>query len=303
MAGIITTGNFPKALWPGIKAWFGLQYDQHQEQWPHLFERHVSDKAFEEEVMGTGFGLAQIKEQGGPIAYDFESQGYISRYTHVVYALGFIVTWEEMINNLYAEVAKRRSERLAFSMRQTKEVVCANIYNRAFNSSYVGGDGVALCSTSHPTSSGLQSNRLSPDMDFSETALENLLIMVATAQSDRGHQIALTGTKLIVPPQLFFEAVRVVKSTHQSGTANNAVNAIAASGMLPEGIVVNNYLTDPDAFFVRTNCPHSMKLFQRHDIQFSQIVDMDTQNYKYVAFEYYSVGWSDWRGVYGSAGA
>lgn len=303
MPGVITTGNFPKALWPGVKEWFGLQYAQHKEQWPHLFDRHTSDKAFEEDVMGTGFGLAQIKEQGGPIAYDSESQGYVARYTHVVYALGFIVTWEEMINNLYMEVGKRRSERLAFSMRQTKEVVCANVYNRAFNSSYPGGDGVALCSTAHPTSAGNQSNVLTPAADLSELALENLLIMVNTAQSDRGHQIALVPTKLIVPPQLYFEALRILKSTHQSGTANNAINAIAASGMLPEGVVVNNYLTDPDAFFVRTNCPHSMKLYQRVELQFGQDTDFDTKNAKYAAVEYYSVGWSDWRGVYGSPGA
>lgn len=301
--GIITTGNFPKALWPGVRAWFGDQYDRHVEQWPQLFDRYDSNQAFEEDVLISSFGFAQVKNEAGSITYDTEMQGYVSRYTHVVYALGFIVSWEEIINNQYETVARRRAERLAFSMRQTKETVCAMVFDRAFNSSFPGGDGAPLCSTSHPTRAGNQSNVLSPAVDISETALENLVTMVLTARNDRGFPIALQARKLVVPPQLYFEAVRITQSIRQSGTANNDINAMLWAGMFPDGVVVNNYLTDPDAFFVLTNCPHGTKLYQRVDLQFGQDEEFDTKVLKYAAVDYYSVGWTDWRRVYGCPGA
>jgi len=290
-------------MWPGVNAWFGLQYNEHKEQFPDLFSIHTSEQGWEEDVLGTGFGLAQVKPQGGGITYEDETQGYIVRYTHVVYGLGFIVTMEEMEDNLYEVVAKRRAPRLAFSMRQTKEWVCANVYNRAFSGSYLGGDGVCLCSASHPSSSGNQSNVPTTSVDICETGIEDLLIAVGTTTNDKGHPIALLPTKLIVPWQLFYEANRILESVLQNDTANNAVNVIKMTNALPEGIKVNNYLTDPDNYFVRTNCPDGTKLFQRKKLEFGEDNDFDTKNQKYAAMERYSVGWSDWRAVFGAAPA
>ena len=297
---LITTGSNPKAMWPGINAWFGTSYTEHREQWPELFSKETSEMAWEEDVLATGFGLAQIKPQGQGITYDDELQGYIARYTHVVYALGFIVSWEEQLNNLYEVVGKRRAQRLAFSMRQTKEWVCANVYNRAFSGSYVGGDAVCLCSASHPTSSGLQSNVPTTAVDLCETGIEDLMVMVMTAKNDKGHPIGLIAQKLVVPPQLFYEANRILQSVLQNDSALNAINALRATGALTEGIKVNNYLTDADNYFIRTNCPDGAKLFQRYPMTFDEDNDFDTKNAKYAAIDYYSVGWSDWRTVYGS---
>jgi len=297
---MINTGSNPKAMWPGINAWFGAQYAEHQEQWPELFSRETSEMAWEEDVLVSSFGLAQIKAQGKGITYEDELQGYVSRYTHVVYALGFIVSWEEQLNNLYEVVGKRRSQRLAFSMRQTKEWVAANVYNRAFSGSYVGGDGVAFCSASHPTAAGLQSNVPTTPVDISETGIEDLMIMVMTAKNDKGHPIGLLATKLVVPPQLFYEANRILESVLQNDTANNAINALRSTGALPQGIKVNNYLTDPDNYFIRTNCPDGAKLFQRYPMTFDEDNDFDTKNAKYAAIDYYSCGWSDWRTTFGS---
>jgi len=300
---MITTGAFPKAMRPGILSWFGTQYNEHTPQWPELFDQHTSEMAWEEDVLASGFGLAQIKNQGKGVTYEDESQGYTQRYTHVVYALGFIVSWEDQLNNLYEVVGKRRSQRLAFTMRQTKEWVCANVYNRAFSGSYLGGDGVCMCSSAHPTSSGNQSNVPTTAVDISETGIEDLMILVGTAKNDKGHPIGLIGQKLIVPWQLWFEANRILESVLQNDTANNAINALKSTGALPGGIKVNNYLTDADNYFVRTNCPDGAKHFQRVPLQFDEDNDFDTKNAKYAAFDYYSVGWSDWRTVYGSAPA
>ena len=300
MAGLITTGNFAKAMWPGINAFFGLQYNEHAEQWPELFEKNTSSKAWEEDVMGSGFGLAQVKPQGQAIKFDSETQGFTKRYTHIVYALGFIVSWEEMINNLYEEVGKRRSQRLAFSMRQTKEWVAANVYNRAFSNTYPGGDGVSMCNASHPSAAGNQSNVPSVAADISEAAIEDMLIQIGTATNDKGHPIAILPMKLIVPWQLWFEANRILKSVLQNDTANNAINVLKATNALPQGIKVNNYLTDPDNYFIRTNVPHGAKLFQRVGMEFAEDNEFTTKNQAYSAMEYYSVGWSDWRTTYGN---
>jgi hypothetical protein len=221
----------------------------------------------------------------------------------VVYALGFIVSWEEQLNNLYEVVGKRRSQRLAFSMRQTKEWVCANVYNRAFSGSYLGGDGVCMCSNAHPTSSGNQSNVPTTAVDISEAGIEDLMILVGTAKNDKGHPIGLIGQSLVVPWQLWFEANRILESVLQNDTANNAINALKSTGALTGGIKVNNYLTDADNYFVRTNCPDGAKLFQRYPMTFDEDNDFDTKNAKYAAVDYYSVGWSDWRTNYGSAPA
>jgi hypothetical protein len=299
---VITTGSIAKALWPGVNKFWG-EYSEYPLECTALFDQETSDRAYEEDVLVPGFGLAPAKTQGAAVQYDTHQQGYISRYTHITYALGYILTYEEIQDNQYPELAKSRTRRLAFALRQTKETVAANVYNRATNASYTGGDGVALLSASHPSQAGLLSNILSPAADLSESSLEDLLIQIMTSTDDRGLKVQIMGKKLIVPPALLFEASRILKSTLQNDTANNAVNAIRAEGMLPEGVAVNHYLTDTDAWFVRTDTPEGLKMFTRMPLEFSEDNDFDTMNLKYKAMERYSVGWTDFRGLYGSPGA
>lgn len=300
---IITTGNHPKALWPGVKRWWGRSYTEHPVAWKDLFEVESSDKAYEEDVELTGFGLAPVKAEGASISYDSETQGAVKRYTHVVYGMGWICTREERDDNQYAEVSKRRTKALAFSMRQTEEIVCANVYNRAFTAAFTGGDGKEMIATDHPSLSGSQSNELAVAADMSEAAIEDLLIQIMEAKNSRGLSISLIGEKLIVPPALSFDATRIMKSTLQNDSSNNAVNALRASGMLPKGVAVNHYLTDRDAWFIRTNAPAGPTRFNRRDTEFGQDSDFDTENAKAKATMRFAVGWTDWRGVYGSPGA
>lgn len=303
MAGIITTGNHPKALWPGMHAFWGRMYAEHPVEYDKVFDMETSSKNYEEDTEVTGFGLAPVKTQGGSVAYDSETQGPTTRYTHVAYGLGYIVTREERDDNLYEVVSKRRIKALAFSMRQTHEITTANIFNRAFNASYVGGDGKEMIATDHPTLNGTQSNELAVAADLSEASLEDLLIQIMNAANSRGHRIALMGKKLIVPPALAFTAQRIVKSDLQNDTANNAINAIRSMGLLPEGIMVWHYLTDADAWFVKTNAPNGLTHFQRTSIEFTRDNDFDTDNAKAKAYERYRAGWTDWRSIYGSPGA
>lgn len=301
--GVIYTSNHPKALWPGVKAWFGRMYDEHVEEYSKIFDRDSSTRAYEERVELTGFGLAPIKTQGGSISYDSETQGITSRLTNVTYALGYVVTMEELQDNLYEMVSKRRSKALAFSMRQTKETVAANILNRGFNSDYTGGDGKELLATDHPTLDGTQSNELTVAADLSEAALEDLLVQIMQAKNSRGLRIALKGDKLIVPPALFYEANRILKSALQNDTANNAINALKATNALPGGIVLNHYLTDTDAWFIKTNCPEGLIYQERMAMEFEQDNDFDTKNAKAAAVERYTFGWCDFRSIFGSPGA
>lgn len=303
MAGVITTGNHPKALWPGIQAWFGLKYDQHKQYCDMMFDITDSSKAYEENVESTGFGLAPIKSEGSSVEYDSTTQGPTTRYTPNVYSLGYIVTEEELEDNQYEQLAKGRSEALAFSMYTTKQIVASNIFNRAFNSSYVGGNGVEMISTAQVTDDGTQSNRLAVDADLSEASLEDMLVQISQAKNGRGLEIDLRGEMLIVAPANMFEAQRILKSTLQSGTANNDVNAIKDMGLLPKGFIHNPYLTDADAWFVRTNAPSGLKGFRRRGLTFTRDNDFDTSNAKAKASERYSFGWTDWRGVYGTSGA
>jgi hypothetical protein len=302
---VISTGNHPKALWPGIKAWWGRQYDEHQTEYTDLFDSGTSDMSYEELVEVTGFGLAPVKEQGAGVVYDTESQGTITRATHVAYGLGYIVTREELDDTKYEIVSKRRSAALAFAMRQTKENVGANIYNRGFNSSYTFGDAKELFATDHPSLSGSQSNELATAADLSEASLEDLCIQIMGAKNSRGLNINLMPKSLHVPRQLVFEANRIVKSTLQSGTANNDVNALRVTGQFPGGIKVNHYFTDQDAFFIRTNVPSGTGLMhlQRTPIEFTQDNDFDTSNAKAKNYERYVFSVGDWRAAYGSPGA
>jgi hypothetical protein len=298
-AGTITTGNHPKALWPGMHAFFGTTYGEFQEEWRNLVEIQKSSKNYEEDTLVTGFGQMPIKPEGQGVTFDSETQGFTKRYTHTVWALGYIVTQEEMEDNLYEVVSKRRIKRLAFSARQTKENIVANVYNRAFNTSYTGGDAKALCVTDHPSTAGSWSNRLSTDSDLSQAALEDIMVQIAQAKNDRGHVINLRPTKLLVSSSDMFNAKRILKSELQSDNANHAINAL--KGMIDFGI--NHYFTDSDAWFVRTDAGQGLQLFERRALNFEQDSDFDTSNAKAKCSMRFSVGWSDPRGLFGTQGA
>jgi hypothetical protein len=300
---VITSGNHPKALWPGVKQWFGLSYDEHPLEFKKVFKTESSDKSYEEVVESSGFGLAPVKPEGSGISYDSHTQGPTTRYTNVVYGLGYIVTREEIEDNKYAEVSKGRSRALARSMRQTQEVVAANIFNRATDSNYVGGDGKELIATDHPTVNGTQSNELATAADLSQAALEDLAIQIMNATDTRGLRIALMPRQLIVSPSDAFNAERILKSTLQSNTAENAVNAIKSRGVFPDGLMVWHYLTDTDAYFVKTDLNDGLKFFERRAVEFGKDNDFDTENAKAKATMRFAIGWDEWRSVYGSAGA
>lgn len=300
--GIITTGNHPKALWPGVEAWWGLKYKEQPKFWEKMFDESKSSKKYEENVEATGFGLAAVKSEGQSVSYDTHSQGPTTRYTHVTYALGFIVTREEMDDNQYEELARGRTTALAFSMATTKNIVAANVFNRAFNSAYAGGDGKELLATDHPTLDGTQSNELSTPADLSEAALEDLVIQISLAKNSRGLPIVLQPKALMVHPSNMFEAHRILKSQLQSGTANNDANALKDMGLFSE-VMSNPYFTDEDAFFIKTNAPEGLKWFERRKIEFTKDNDFDTENAKAKSTNRYSFGHTDWRGVYGSPGA
>lgn len=299
---VITTGTHPKALWPGIHAWWGRSYDEHPVEYLDLFDKQTSDKAYEEEVEITGFGLAPVKAQGTQIFYDTEAQGAVSRFTHVAYALGYIVTFEELRDDLYEVVSKRRAAQLAFSMRQTKENVLAGIYNLAFSNTALGADGVSLISTAHPTLSGNQSNQLTTPADLSEVALEDLVIQIMQCQNNRGMRISAIPMSLNVPSALWFEANRVYNSVLQNDTANNAINVLRATNVFPKGIKLNHYFSSQTAYYIRTNVPNALTYFERDAISFDQDNDFDTKNAKAACYERYSGFWADWRGLYASQG-
>ena len=299
---VITTGSNPKFLWPGLNAVWGRDYREHPREYTELFDIFNSDKNYEEDVEATGFGLVPIATEGAATTYDTESQQTVTRYTHIEYKLGFIITRAERDDNLYEKKGVTRTQALAFSFRQTEENVAANVYNRAFNSSYTFGDGKELLATDHPTLSGNQSNELATAADLSEASLEDLCIQIMNAKNNRGLRIGLMPKKLIIPPDLSFEATRILKSVQQSGTANNDINALKVMGAIPE-IAVNHYLTDTDAFFIRTNAPQGMKFFRRVATEFGQDGDFDTDNIKFKGYTRFSVGASDFRGLYGSPGA
>lgn len=303
MAGIITTGSHPKALWPGIKAWWGQTYAEHATEYDKLFDKDTSNQNYEEDVQLTGFGLAPIKSEGAGVSYDSEVQGFVTRYTHVAYALGYIVTKEELDDNLYESVSKRRAAALAMSFRQTKENVGANVYNRAFSSTYKGGDGKALCATDHPnTTGGTWANKPVVDADLSEASLEDAMIAIMGFQNDRGLLINVMPRSLIIARQEFYNANRILKSVYRPGSADNDINVLKATNALPEGIVMNHYLTSPHAWFIRTNIQNGMKYYERVGISFDQDNDFDTMNAKAKGYERYSFGWSDPRAVYGVNG-
>lgn len=300
---VINTGSFAKALWPGVNAWYGKAYDEYPVEYTSLFDKNSSSRAWEEDVGTSGFGLAVQKGEGAPISYDSERQGFITRYQHAVFALGFVITREMMEDDQYDIVGKRKAEGLAFSMRQTKEIIGANVYNRAFSGSYLGGDGVAMIANNHPNiKGGTWSNTLSTAADLSEAALEQACIDIAGFTNDAGLLIAVRPETLIIPRQLMFEAKRILQTEGRVGTDLNDLNALKTLGVIPK-VVTNHYLTDQDAWFIRTNVKHGMKYFERRADNFEMDNDFDTENAKFKATARYSFGWTDPRGIYGSAGA
>lgn len=303
---VITSGLHPKAMWPGVKHWWGNKYNKHPTEWSDLVDTDTDSRKYVELVQDTGFGLGAVKPEGNGIVYDYNIQGFTTRLTHVTYALGYMVTMEELQDNLYEEVSRIRSAANAFSMRQTKENVVAAIYNRAFTAGFVGGDGVTLCNTAHPTQfGGTYANKPTVDADLSEASLEDAVIAIMGFQNDRGLLISVMPRKLLVARAEWFNATRILKSVLQNDTANNAINALRVTNSIPEGVAVNHYLTSPRAWFLRTNIPKEaggLCLYQRMGIEFDQDNDFDTKNAKAASVERYSVGWGDPRCVYGVNG-
>ena len=298
----ISRAQLVKELEPGLNALFGLEYKNYENQHTQIYSIESSDRAFEEEVMESGFGEAPVKTEGSGVSYDQAQEVYTARYTHETIALAFSLTEEAVEDNLYDRLGARYTRALARSMAQTKQIKAAAILNGAFSTS-IGGDGVVLCSTSHPTLSGPDlSNTLATPADLSETSLEQSLIDIAAFTDERGLKIAVQGLKLIIPKELQFTADRILKSTLRTATADNDINAILNMGMVPQGYTVNNFLTDPDAYFIKTDAPNGMKMFTRVALKTGFEGDFDTGNVRYKARERYSFGFSDPRGIFGSPG-
>lgn len=304
MAGVINTGTHPKLLWPGIHAIWGQVYDAHPTEYSDLYDMETSTKAYEQDVQVTGFGLAPIKGQGQGISYDSEQQGWVTTYAHIAYALGYIVTYEELQDNQYKEVSMRRAKANAFSIAQTTENVAALIYNDGFTGTYfTTADGQPLISAAHVNASGgTFSNALTPGADLSEASLEDINIQIMNATNDRGLKIAVMPKSLHIAPQEFYNANRILKSVLQNDTANNAINVLKATNAFPEGIKVNHYFTSPSAWFVRTNIPNGMTFFWRCKPEFDKDNDFDTKNAKAATYMRFSVGATDPRGIFGSNG-
>jgi hypothetical protein len=300
-AGVITRSAHPEALWPGVKSWFGLSYEEEPATWSKIFERESSDKYQEIVVEATGFGLAPVKTEGAPIEYDSDQQGYKSTFTHVVYALGYIVTMEELADGQYRIISTRRAGNLARSMRWTAEVVHANVLNRGFDVGHAIGDGAALFSASHPTLSGNQSNLLTA-ADLSETALEDAAKATWRLKSNRGTPINSGIRRLIISPEDAFNATRILNSVLRPGTPNNDINALNAMGIVPD-VVVNKYLTDTDAWFVQTDVRDGLMSMWRNEPTLDQDNDFDTKNARASSYMRFAAGCGDWRSVMGNAGA
>lgn len=299
----ITTGNHPKALWPGVHSMFGMSYNN-RDQWRDLVRVATSDKHREEMVGNSGFGLAAIKEQGGSVGYDSTTQLGTATATHIVYALGYIITEEAIEDNLYEKLAMGRAKALKKAMVETKNTVVANWFNRGFDTNYtVSYDGKPMFSASHPSSNGDQSNLMATPADLSESALEDLVIQINGATDDRGNKVVLQVKSLHIPRQLEFEAARILKSVKQNDTANNAINALNAMGTFSDGFKVNHFFTDPDAWFIKTDADDSLTLFQRRELRFAKDNDFGTGNALAKADERYSLQIGDFRGWYASAGA
>ena len=300
----ISRSQLVKELEPGLNALFGLEYNRYENEHAEIFTAEASDRAFEEEVMLTGFGSAPVKEEGSAVTFDQATESFTARYTHETIAMAFAITEEAIEDNLYDRLAARYTRALARSMANTKQVKAANVLNNAFDSNFAGGDGKELCATDHPLATGgTFRNELSTAADLSETSLEQSLIDISEFVDERGLKIAMQGVKLIIPKELQFTAERILRSPQRVGTADNDINAMASMGMMPQGYRINHYLTDTDAFFIMTDAPNGMKQFVRAPIKTAIEGDFDTGNVRFKARERYSFGFSDPRGIFGSPGA
>lgn len=298
----ILSNTIPKAMRPGVNAFFG-KYDKHPEYHKEMFDMGTSDMNYEEDVLISGSGLATLKAEAAPTGFDSITEGGNFRYVNKAYGIAYSVSREAVDDGKFLNMMERVVKEGTLSMSTTKEVVAANIYNRAFNSSFTYADGKELIATDHVTKSGDQANELAVSADFSEASLEDLCILIKKAKNDAGNEVAIMPRKLIGSPDNEFEFCRVLKSVLQSGTANNDINAIRSTGAIPEGYVTNPYLTDADAWFIRTNCMDGMKGFNRTAREFGKDGDFLTEVGLYKYYERYSFGASDFRGLYGSAGA
>ena len=302
----ISRSQLVKELEPGLNALFGMEYARYENEHREIFSEETSDRAFEEELMLTGFGAAPTKAEGAGVSYDSAQESFTARYTHETVALAFSLTEEAIEDNLYDRLSVRYTKALARSMAHTKQVKAASILNNAFDTTgpYNGGDGVSLCNTAHPTALGPNfSNRPTVGADLNETSLEQGIIDVSEFTDERGLKVALKVRKAVIPTALQFVMERLMKSTLRVETADNDINALKSMGMIPQGYAINHYLTDPDAWFLMTDAPNGLKMFNRAAMKTAFEGDFDTGNVKYKARERYSFGWSDPRGIYGSPGA
>jgi len=300
----INRAQLVKELVPGLHALFGLEYERYPAEYEEIFDTESSERAFEEEVMLSGFGEAPVKSEGSMVTYDTAQESFTARYSHETIALAFSLTEEAIEDNLYDTLSSRYTRALARSMMTTKNIKGANILNNAFSSSFVGGDGKELCATDHPTvGNETQRNELSTAADLNETSLEQSLIDIAAFEDERGLKINAQARKLIIPTALQFVADRLLETPGRTGTADNDINAVRNMGMVPEGYTVNHYLTDTDAFFLKTDVPNGLKHFVRTPVSTNMEGDFETGNVRYKARERYSFGFSDWRAIFGSPGA
>ena len=295
--------QFASMLEPGLNTLFGLEYDSYPPEYSAVFEANTSNKAYEEDLLLQGFGSAPTKDEGAAISYDSGSQQWTARYQHETVALAFSLTEEAEEDGQYGSIASRYTKALARSMASTKEIKAANVLNNAQTAGFNGGDGVVLLSASHPTTNGLQSNVLATAADLSETSLESILIQIADMKDDRGLRIAAQGTQLIIPTAYTFVAERLLESQLRTGTADNDINAIKSGGYLPKGYHIMRRLSDADAFFVQTDVPDGLKMFQRSPMKKGMEGDFETGNVRYKVRERYSFGVTDWRGIFGTEGA
>jgi len=295
--------QFAKMLEPGLNTLFGLEYDSYPPEYAQVFSSNSSNKAYEEDVLLQGFGSAPTKDEGASVSYDTGSQQWTARYQHETIALAFSITEEAEEDGQYGSIASRYTKALARSMASTKEIKAANVLNDAQTAGVTGGDGVVLLSASHPTTNGNQSNVLATAADLSETSLESILIQIADMKDDRGLRIAAQGTQLIIPTAYTFVAERLLESQLRTGTADNDINAIKSGGYLPKGYHIMRRLSDADAFFVQTDVPDGLKMFQRSPMKKGMEGDFETGNVRYKVRERYSFGVTDWRGIFGTEGA
>lgn len=304
MAGPVNTGSYPKALWEGVKAWWDSAASSAPQFAPLMFSKETSTKNYEEYVQSVGPGIAIVKPEGSPISYDGMQQGFVTRGTNVAYGLGIITTHEELKDNLYVKLTKNRTMKLRRAFDETRNINATNVYNRAFNSSYKGGDGVSLLNTAHPNfSGGTWQNKLTVDSALSQAALEDMLILMMQAKDDKGYIEPLQGNRLVVHPNNSFKAKVLLGTSQVVGSNNNDINPINTQSLLSGGVVVNPYLTATGPWFVTTNAQEGLIWQEREALEIWEDNDADTRNFKVGAYERYAFLWANPRGLYGSNAA